>query len=85
MQPRVKLKGSEFYTHYAVSIILLAPTVAAIYSFATHKYILSAIAGMRIICACTIMASAFLRGFKLGRYVFGWLRPLKMLAPTTKR
>jgi hypothetical protein len=64
MPPRVKLKGSEFFTHYAVSIILLAPTVAAIYIFATHQYVLNAIAGMRIVCACTIMASAFLAWFQ---------------------
>jgi hypothetical protein len=61
---RVKLKRSEFYTHYAVSIVLLAPTVAAIYSFVTHKYISSAIPDMRIFCACTIMASAFLAWFQ---------------------
>jgi hypothetical protein len=61
---RVKLKRSEFYTHYAVSIVLLAPTVAAIYSFVTRKYISSAIPDMRIFCACTIIASAFLAWFQ---------------------
>jgi hypothetical protein len=60
----VKLKGSEFYTHYAISIILLAPTFAAIYSLATHNYISSAIPGMRIFCACTIVAAAFLAWFQ---------------------
>jgi hypothetical protein len=64
LPPRVELKGSEFYTHYAISIVLLAPTVAAICSLATHKYISSAIPGMRIICACTIVASAFLAWFQ---------------------
>jgi hypothetical protein len=61
---RVKLKGSELYTHYAISIILLAPTVAAIYSLATHNYISSAIPGMRILCACTFVAAAFLAWFQ---------------------
>jgi hypothetical protein len=60
----VKLKGSEFYTHYAVSIVLLTPTVAAIYSLATHNFVSSAIPGMRTFCACTILASAFLAWYQ---------------------
>jgi hypothetical protein len=56
---RVKLNVSEFCTHYAIAILLLAPSVAAVYSLGTHHYVSSAIPGMRILCACTILASAF--------------------------
>ena len=59
MPPHVKLKGSEFFTHYAAAVFLLAPTIAAIFSLATHDYGLSAIPAMRIFCACTLMASMF--------------------------
>jgi hypothetical protein len=56
--PRLKLKGSEFYTHYALSFVLLAPTIAAIYSLATHKYVSTAIPGIRTISLWTLAASA---------------------------
>ena len=62
--PRLKLKGSEFYTHYAVSLFLLIPTIATIYSLATHKYVSSAIPGMRTICLWTLGVSAFLAWFQ---------------------
>jgi hypothetical protein len=62
--PRLKLTGREFYTHYALSFLLLVPTIAAIYSLATHKYISSAIPGMRATCLYTLAASGFFAWFQ---------------------
>jgi hypothetical protein len=40
------------------------PTIATIFSLATHHYISSAIPVMRIVCACTLLASIFVAWFQ---------------------
>jgi hypothetical protein len=62
--PRLKLKGFEFFTHYAMSFYLLTPTVASIYWNATHNYVSVNAAGIRVICMWTLAASAFLAWFQ---------------------
>src|SRR5229473_5833717 len=62
--PRLKLKGSEFYTHYAASFLLLIPTIVTSYSFATHHYVSSAVPGMRNICMWTLAVSVVLAWFQ---------------------
>jgi hypothetical protein len=62
--PRLKLKGSEFYTHYASSLLLLIPTMVTSYSFATHHYVSSAVPGMRNICMWTLAVSVVLAWFQ---------------------
>jgi hypothetical protein len=64
LTPRLKLKGAEFFTHYALALYLLVPSVASIISIATHHYIPSAIPGLRIVCACTLVASALITGLQ---------------------
>jgi hypothetical protein len=62
--PRLKLKGCEYFTRYASSFLLLVPTITLIYCLATHKYVSSAIPGMRTICLWTLALSAFLAWFQ---------------------
>jgi hypothetical protein len=62
--PRLKLKGFEFFTHYAVSFYLLTPTAVSIYWNATHNYASVNAAGMRAICMWALAASAFLAWFQ---------------------
>ena len=62
--PRLKLKGVEFYTHYALSFCLLLPTILLIFSLVTRKYSSGAIPDMRLICMWTLAASAFFAWFQ---------------------
>jgi hypothetical protein len=61
---RLKLKGFELFTHYAISFYLLIPAVASIYWNATHNYVSVNAAGIRVICFWTLAASAFLAWFQ---------------------
>jgi hypothetical protein len=62
--PRLKLRGLEFFTHYAISLYLLTPTIASIYWNATHNHVSVNAASIRVICMWTLAASALLAWFQ---------------------
>ncbi|PYK86031.1 MAG: hypothetical protein DMF47_08050 [Verrucomicrobia bacterium] len=57
--PRLALKGSDFFTHYALPFSMLIPSAVAIYCVLTHKYVSSAVPAMCIMCAVTLAVSVF--------------------------